>query len=94
MDTIFVSSENSKKSNLYRLLFNRSDKMNLNRSGKYVEKYKKNFQNNDNLNNSNQNNLKHQLEREIKSWSYLMDYILYHIFKIFCVCYQKTSKSD
>ena len=83
MDTIFVSSENSKKSNLYRLLFNRSDKMNLNRSGKYVEKYKKKFQNNDNLNNSNQNNLKHQLEREIKSWSYLMDYILYHIFKIF-----------
>ena len=83
MDTIFVSSENSKKSNLYRLLFNRSDKMNLNRSGKYVEKYKKNFQNNDKLNKSNQNNLKHQLEREIKSWSYLMDYILYHIFKIF-----------
>ena len=83
MDTIFVSSENSKKSNLYRLLFNRSDKMNLNRSDKYVEKYKKLFQNNDNLNNSNQNNLKHQLEREIKSWSYLMDYILYHIFKIF-----------
>ena len=83
MDTIFVSSENSKKSNLYRLLFNRSDKMNLNRSDKYVEKYKKLFQNNDNLNNSNQNNLKHQLEREIKSWSYLMDYILYHIFKTF-----------
>ena len=83
MDTIFVSSENSKKSDLYRLLFNRSDKMNLNRSDKYVEKYKKFIQNNDNLNNSNQNNLKHQLEREIKSWSYLMDYILYHIFKIF-----------
>lgn len=83
MDTIFVSSENSKKSNLYRLLFNRSDKMNLNRSDIYVEKYKFFFQNNDNLNNSNQNNLKHQLEREIKSWSYLMDYILYHIFKIF-----------
>ena len=83
MDTIFVSSENSKKSDLYRLLFNRSDKMNLNRSDIYVEKYKFFFQNNDNLNNSNQNNLKHQLEREIKSWSYLMDYILYHIFKIF-----------
>ena len=83
MDTIFVSSENSKKSNLYRLLFNHSDKMNLNRSDKYVEKYKKIFQNNDNLNNSNQNNLKHELEREIKSWSYLVDYILYHIFKIF-----------
>ena len=83
MDTIFVSSENSQKSNLYRLLFNRSDKMNLNRSDIYVEKYKFFFQNNDNLNNSNQNNLKHQLEREIKSWSYLMDYILYHIFKIF-----------
>ena len=82
MDTIFVSSENSKKSDLYRLLFNRSDKMNLNRSDKYVEKYKKFIQNNDNLNNSNQNNLKHQLKREIKSWSYLMDHILYHIFKI------------
>ena len=36
MDTLFVSSKNSKKSNPHRLLLNLSDKINPNRSDKYV----------------------------------------------------------
>ena len=36
MDTIFMNSENNKTSNPHRLLFNLSDKINLQRSDKYV----------------------------------------------------------
>ena len=36
MDTIFMNSENSKTSDLYRLLLNLTDKINLKRSDKYV----------------------------------------------------------
>ena len=36
MDTIFVNSENSKTSELHRLLLNLSDNINLKRSDKYV----------------------------------------------------------
>ena len=36
MDNIFISSENSKTSDLHRLLLNISDKINLKRSDKYV----------------------------------------------------------
>ena len=36
MDTIFVNSENSKTSDLHRLLLNLSDKTDLRRSDKYV----------------------------------------------------------
>ena len=36
MDTIFMNSENSKTSEPDRLLFNLSDKINLNRSDKFV----------------------------------------------------------
>ena len=36
MNTIFMYSENSKTSDLHRLLFNLSDKMNLKRSDKYI----------------------------------------------------------
>ena len=35
MDTVFVNYENSKTSDLYRLLLNFSDKINLKRNGKY-----------------------------------------------------------
>ena len=34
MDTIFMNSEDSKSSNLHRLLLNLSDKINLKRGGK------------------------------------------------------------
>ena len=36
MDTIFMSSENSKSSDPHRLLLNLTDKINLKRSDKYV----------------------------------------------------------
>ena len=36
MDTIFINSENSRKSDRHRLLLNLSDKINLKRSVKYV----------------------------------------------------------
>ena len=36
MDTIFMNSENSKTSDPYRLLLNRSDKIKMKRSDKYV----------------------------------------------------------
>ena len=36
MDTIFMNSKNSKKSDPHKILFNLSDKMNLKRSNKFV----------------------------------------------------------
>ena len=36
MDTIFMNSENSKRSDPHRLLLNLSDKINFKRSDKYV----------------------------------------------------------
>ena len=36
MDAIFMNSENSKTSDPHRILLNFSDKINLNRSDKYV----------------------------------------------------------
>ena len=36
MDTVFINSRNSKTSDLYRLLINLSDKINLKRSEKYL----------------------------------------------------------
>ena len=36
MDTVFLNSENSKTSDPHRLFFNLSDKINLERSDKYV----------------------------------------------------------
>ena len=36
MDTIFMNSENSKTSDLHRLLLNLTDKINSKRSDKYV----------------------------------------------------------
>ena len=48
MDTIFMNSEHSKKSDTYRLLLNLSDKINLKRSDKYNAKdllYTKKYKN-------------------------------------------------
>ena len=84
MDTIFMNSENSKTSDPHRLLLNLSDKINLKRSDKYValsnlsiyytwKNIKKSYKNGE---------FKYQLQHRLKNLSYLMDYILYHIFKI------------
>ena len=83
MDTIFMNSKNSWKSDPDRLLFNLTDKINLKRSDKYValsnhllymEKYKKSH--------TKIINSKYQLQNGMKSLNYLIDHILYQIFKI------------
>ena len=78
-----MNSGNIETSDPYRLLLNLLDKINLKRSDKYVvlsnrsiyytwnsiKKYKKTM------------NLKYQLRIGMKSLNYLMDHILYQIFK-------------
>ena len=78
-----MNSGNIETSDPYRLLLNLLDKINLKRSDKYVvlsnrsiyytwnsiKKYKKIM------------NLKYQLRIGMKSLNYLMDHILYQIFK-------------
>ena len=84
MDTIFMNSKYSKTSDPQRLLFNLIDKINLKRGDKYValsnlsiyytwKKIKKSYKN---------IKLKYQLQHRTKNLNYLMDYILYQIFKI------------
>ena len=84
MGTIFMNSEYGKTSDPHRLLLNLSDKINLKRSAKYVvlshisiyykwKKLKKSYKN---------NKLKYQLLHWMKSLNYLMDHILYQIFRI------------
>ena len=83
MDTIFMNSKNSKKSDSHRLLLNLTDKINLKRSNKYVvltnvsiyytwKNIKKSCKN---------NKFKVQLQYEMESLNYLMNHILYQIFK-------------
>ena len=82
MDTIFINSENSKRSDSHRHLLNLSDKINLKRSNKYVA-----------LSNLNSYytwknvkshtkiiNLKYQLLHGMKSLNYLVDHIQYQMF--------------
>ena len=76
-----MNLENSKTSNPHRLLLNISDKINLKRIHKYVAL--------SNLciyytskSHTKIINLKYQLRHAIKSLNYLMDHILYQIFKI------------
>ena len=85
MDTIFMNSENSKTSDPRRLLLNLSHKMNLKRSDKYFTLpnlsiyYRwKNIKSHTKI-----MNLKYQLQHGKKSFNYLMDHILYPIFKVF-----------
>ena len=84
MNTIFVNYRNSKTSDSHRLLLNLSDKINLKGSEKYValsnlriyytwENIKKSYKN---------DKFKYQLRHGMKSLNYMMDHILYQIFKI------------
>ena len=86
-----MNSENSKTSNPYRLLLKLKGKINLNKNDKYVvlsnfsidytwKNIKKSYKN---------NKLKYQPQREMKSLNYLMDHILYQIFKISDILYQR-----
>ena len=85
MNAIVINSQNNKRCDYHRLLLNVMDKINLKRSGKYValsnlsiyytwkKKKKKHIKIID---------LKYQLQHEIKSLNYLMNHILYQIFKV------------
>ena len=84
MNTIFMNSENSKTSDPYRLLLNLTDKIYLRRKDKYIalsnlsmyytwKIYKRRIKT---------INLRFQLQHGMKNLNYLMDYILYQIFKI------------
>ena len=84
MDTTFINSENSKIYDPHRLFIILLDKMNLKRSYRYVALSNlsiyytwKNIKKSD-----KKINLKHQLRHAMKSFNYLMDHILYQIFKI------------
>ena len=77
IDTIFMNSGNSKTYNAGRLLLNRSDKINLKRSNKYVA-----------LSNLSiyftwkNKNTKYWLLQGTKKLNNLIDHILYQLFKI------------
>ena len=79
-----MNSENSKTSDPYRLLLNLTDKIYLRRKDKYIalsnlsmyytwKIYKRHIKT---------INLRFQLQHGMKNLNYLMDYILYQIFKI------------
>ena len=84
MDTIFMNSKNSKTCDPHRLLLNLVNEINLRGKDKYIAlsnlsiygiwKNIKSFR--------RTINLKFQLQREMKNLNYLMDHIVYQIFKI------------
>ena len=76
MDTIFMDSENSKRSNPRRLLLNLSDEINLKRSDKCVAL------SNLCMDYTRTISLKYQLQPGIKNLNHLMDHTLYQVFKI------------
>ena len=84
LDTIFMNSENSKISDPHRILLNLTDKINLKRSDKYVALTNlSNFYTWKNIKNLYKSNkLKYQLQHGMPSLNYLMDHILYQIFRI------------
>ena len=84
MDTIIMTSKNCETSDSHRLLLNPTDKTDLRKKFKYIalsnlsiyytlKKLK---------NHARTINLKFQLKHVIKNLNYLMDRILYQIFKI------------
>ena len=82
MDTIFMKSENSKSSDPHRLLLSLTDEIKLKRSDKYVA-YQSIYYTWKNIKSHTKIIiLKCQLQHEAKNLNYLMDHILYQIFKI------------
>ena len=84
MNTIFMNSENSKISDPRRQLLNLTDKKDMRRKDKYIAlsnlsiyyTWKKIIKSHIMI-----INLKYQLQHGIKNLNYLMDHILYQIFK-------------
>ena len=94
METIYVNSKNSKTSDSHRLLFNLSDKTDLKQSNKYVSlsnlsiyytwKNKKSL--------TKTITLKYLVQLGMKNLNYLMNHILYQIFKIILSISSKNTK--
>ena len=77
-----MNSDNSKTSDPHRLLLNLTDEINLKRSDKYVVLSNLSIYHTwRNIEKSYKNN-KYQLQHGMKSLNYLVDHILYQIFKI------------
>ena len=84
MTAIFINSENSKTSDLQKLLLNLTDKIDQRRKDKYIALSNlriyytwKNIKSHTRI-----INLKYQLQHRMKNLNYLMDHIIYQIFKI------------
>ena len=73
-----MNSKNSKAPDPHRLLLNLTDKKNLKRSDKYVALSNLSIYYTCNL----LSNLKYQLQREMMNLNYLIDHILYQMFRI------------
>ena len=90
-----MNSENNKTSGPHRVLLNLSDKINLKRSAKYVALSNLSiYYTWKNIKKFYKNNLKYQLQHGMKSLNYLMDHILYQIFKIILSISLKTWRKD
>ena len=83
MDTIFINSENSKITDPHRVLLNLTDKINVKRSDKYVALSNLSiyytWKNTKSI--TKKINLKYQLQHGLKNLNYLMNHIMYKIFK-------------
>ena len=78
-----MTFENSKTCNSHRLILNLSDKINLKISSKCAALSNLNiYYTWKNTSQTNIINLKYQLRHRTESLNYLMDHILYQIFKI------------
>ena len=84
MDTTFMSSKNSKTSDSRRLLLNLTDKINLKRSDEMLLYQTLAFTKHGKILKSHTKiiKLKYQFQHGMKILNYLMDKILYQIFKI------------
>ena len=84
MDTTFMSSKNSKTSDPRRLLLNLTDKINLKRSDEMLLYQTLAFTKHGKILKSHTKiiKLKYQFQHGMKILNYLMDKILYQIFKI------------
>ena len=94
MDSIFMNSEKSKTSDPHRLLLNLTNKIDLRRKDKYVALsilsiY---YAQKDIKNQIKIIDLRYQLQHGIKNFNYLMDHILYQIFKIILNISSKNMK--
>ena len=97
MDTIFMNSENSKTSEPHVLIFNLTDKLDLGRGEKSVALSHlsiyctwKNIKPDTII-----INLKYQLQNGMINLNYLMDHILYQIFRIiFSILKKKKNEND